>query len=98
MKWSETNAQSFSIPGDDVSRKERKDMFMRLFHYISGENVDKIKIKMTVPVATKVESVGNKTRWTMLFFVPFKHQTSPPEPTNSKVSIVRLPKICVYVK
>ena len=87
-----------SYTGDTLSSEERKDMFMRLFHYISGENVDKIKIKMTVPVATKVESVGNQTRWTMLFFVPFKHQTSPPKPTNSQVAIVRLPKTCVYVK
>jgi hypothetical protein len=74
-------------------------MFMRLFHYISGENVDKVKIDMTVPVATDVLKDRNETRrTTMLFFVPFKHQASPPKPTNPKVSIYRMPKTCVYVK
>ncbi|XP_028413212.1 heme-binding protein 2-like [Dendronephthya gigantea] len=84
--------------GKELTSDVRKDMFMRLFHYIQGENVEKVKIEMTVPVASKVESMSDKTRWTMLFFVPFKYQTSPPQPTDPQVAIVRLPKICVYVK
>ena len=73
-------------------------MFMRLFDYISGQNVDKVKIDMTVPVATDVLKRGNETRYAMLFFVPFEHQASPPKPTNAEVTIYRLPRTCVYVK
>lgn len=87
-----------SVLGKSLTRKVRSEMFMRLFHYISGENVGKVKIDMTVPVATDVVNRVNKTQWTMLFFVPLEHQASPPKPTNPEVSIFQVPKTCVYVK
>lgn len=74
---------------------------MRLFNYISGDNKAKKKIDMTVPVATKVELAKgeNKTnRYTMLFFVPFEYQKSPPQPTNPLVSIITLGPVCAYVR
>ena len=76
----------------------RRDMFMRLFRYISGANKEKVKIEMTVPVATKYDAMGDKTKFTMLFFAPEKYQTSTPMPTNPQVAILKLPKICVYVR
>ena len=93
-----TTASCISVSGESLTRKMRSEMFMRLFYYISGENVSKVKIDMTVPVATDVVKRSKKTQWTMLFFVPYEHQASPPKPTNPEVFIFRQPKTCVYVK
>ena len=84
--------------GKRRSRMTSRDMFMRLFRYISGANKEKVKIEMTVPVATKYDAMGNKTKFRMLFFAPKKYQTSTPMPTNPQVAILKLPKICVYVR
>ncbi|RUS87465.1 hypothetical protein EGW08_004781 [Elysia chlorotica] len=71
-------------------------MFSKLFRYISGANSERQRIKMTAPVATKVQSVGgNQFRYTMMFYVP---GDNPPTPTDSSVEIITLPARDVYVR
>ena len=41
----------------DRSKDEQSSMFWKLFKYISGENKNRQKIEMTVPVTTKVKEV-----------------------------------------
>ena len=73
--------------------------FMRLFHYISGSNVEKEKINMTVPVImAKKHTFFSFHKETMSFFIPYDHQESPPVPTDSKVRVETLPAFCVYVR
>lgn len=58
--------------------------FRYLFNYISGENLARQKISMTVPV--QQEPTGNG--WKISFVVPSKfEEKSTPVPTNSRVVI-----------
>ncbi|GFN85389.1 heme-binding protein 2 [Plakobranchus ocellatus] len=71
-------------------------MFMKLFRYIGGDNAAGQKIKMTVPVLTKVEAVGGgQFRYTMLFYLT---DNTPPAPTESGVEIITMPAKDVYVR
>ena len=75
--------------------------FMRLFNYIEGENVKKLKIAMTAPVAVEIQAGQGpfcKNNFTVNFFVPFKYQDNPVEPTSKSVFISSLKKFCAYVK
>ena len=73
--------------------------FERLFAYISGANKPKVKIEMTAPVAVQIKAGPGPfcaSNFTENFFVPFKYQSGPPEPTG-KVYITTFPKHCQYV-
>jgi hypothetical protein len=67
--------------------------FMRLFHYISGGNVDKAKVPMTAPVRVRVMPGAGpfcESNFTISFFVPFVPgqpgvQIDPPAPTDPEV-------------
>ena len=67
--------------------------FMRLFHYIGGENEAKAKVPMTAPVRVRVTPGFGpfcESNFTVSFFVPFVEgepgtQIDPPEPTNPDV-------------
>ena len=62
----------------------------------------KLKIAMTVPVAVEIQAGQGpfcKNNFTVNFFVPFKYQNNPVEPTSqSGVFISSLKKFCAYVK
>jgi len=61
--------------------------FRKLFNYISGNNKDNRKIKMTTPV-TQVEKNGSMT---MQFYLPSKFKKyNTPSPSNSDVKIVNI--------
>lgn len=75
--------------------------FMRLFKYIEGANVKKMKIPMTVPVAVEIQPGQGpfcKNNFTINFFVPFEDQADPAAPTEEDVFISTLPAITAYVK
>lgn len=74
--------------------------FMRLFDYIEGENVKKVKIPMTAPVAVEIQPGQGpfcKNNFTVNFFIPFADQSSPIDPTNKEVFISSLPEFYAYV-
>ncbi len=62
--------------------------FMRLFHFISGENSAKEKISMTTPVFM----AGAGTNGTMAFVMPSKADGNKiPQPTESGVTLKTIP-------
>ncbi len=85
----------------DISKGEsRRDAFMTLFGYISGENKVKTKISMTAPVTDSVKiamtapvtDVKKGTKRIMTFMVPSQfYKTGIPQPTNPKVTIEEVP-------
>lgn len=78
---------------------DQRDVFMRLFRYISGNNQAEMKIKMTVPVAMKINTGPRSMSYqTMSFFIPFKHQQDAPMPKNDKVNLEIVKPFCAYVK
>ena len=61
--------------------------FRKLFNYISGNNEDNQKIKMTTPV-TQIKKNGSMT---MQFYLPSKFKKyNTPSPSNSDVKIVNI--------
>ena len=63
--------------------------FMRLFHFISGENAAKQKIAMTTPVFM---SNADSTNATMAFVMPAKSAADKlPQPTESGVTLKQIP-------
>jgi hypothetical protein len=71
--------------------------FNQLFRYISGENKSKSKIDMTSPVISSekiaMTSPVMSTANTMSFVVPSEYNMDTvPEPSNSRVSIVKMPE------
>ena len=61
--------------------------FRKLFNYISGNNEDNQKIKMTTPV-TQIKKNGSMT---MQFYLPSKFKKyNTPSPSNSDVKIINI--------
>lgn len=92
----------FFIPAnlDVYYEKAVETGFARLFDYISGANKQKVKIPMTVPVVVEIQAGPGPfcaSNFTENFFVPFKYQENPPEPTDEKVFISTFEEHCQYV-
>ena len=61
--------------------------FRKLFNYISGNNEENQKIKMTVPVTQEIKN-GNMT---MQFYLPLKfNKDNTPKPSNSDIKILTI--------
>jgi len=74
-------------------------MFMKLFRYISGVNVERQEVEMTVPVLTTMQELdGDKMYKQMCFYLPREHQESPPTPSEEGVVIQQLKEMTVLVK
>merc|ERR1712003_56250 len=72
----------------------RTGRFMDLFGYISGENSQKQKIEMTVPVLSTYSEKGKE----MCFWLPSAFQSSTPQPTASNIYIDRKKDMTVFAK
>jgi hypothetical protein len=76
LAWVET-----PMHGDDGS-------FMRLFHFIGGDNAAKQKISMTTPVYM----TGENTNATMAFVLPKNMSASAaPKPSDASLSVREIP-------
>jgi len=61
--------------------------FRKLFNYISGNNKESKKIKMTIPVTQEVKN-GNMT---IQFYLPLKfNKDNAPKPSNSDIEILTI--------
>lgn len=72
----------------ETSLRESDGSFMRLFHFIGGQNAAKQRIAMTTPVIMG----GTGTNATMAFVMPASaSESSIPQPTEPAVVIKTLP-------
>lgn len=85
----------------NINYKEAQyTMFMKLFHYISGQNADKKKIAMTCPVIMRIipgQGPACENNFTMAFYVSPSEGT-PPQPTDPTVSLIKLPLLQAYAQ
>ncbi|XP_043819803.1 heme-binding protein 2-like isoform X2 [Dromiciops gliroides] len=68
----------------------------KLLHYIQGENETETEIEKTVPVTCLVQP--GTTEYKVSFFVPKKHQNSPPEPTDPEVFLELRKGAAIFVR
>ncbi|MGH0142877.1 UNVERIFIED_CONTAM: hypothetical protein FKN15_026732 [Acipenser sinensis] len=73
-----------------------KKGFWKLFNYIQGKNEKGTKIEMTIPVLKLV--THGSTSYTVSFFVPFLHQSSPLAPSEEEVIIEEKGEMTVFVR
>merc|ERR1711955_195956 len=68
------------------NRRPENKMFMKLFSYISGANMEDESIDMTIAVLSSLK-MGEDNMMTkeMCFYLDSAHQASPPKPTDPKV-------------
>ncbi|QDZ21613.1 SOUL heme-binding protein [Chloropicon primus] len=88
-----------TVTGENMD-KALSEGFMRLFRYISGENEEKQKVPMTVPVMTTVTPGAGpfcEENFTIHFYVPKEFQDNPPKPSDPRVENVVLPPVTVAV-
>lgn len=94
---------SSSSEGDTSTNPE----FRALFRYISGDNRQNAKIKMTAPVINQSEKIKMTApvitstapqNMTMAFFLPQKYNAgNAPQPTNRKIKLVSRPAMTMAV-
>jgi len=75
--------------------------FMKLFTYIKGANQLKQEIPMTIPVLKNIgvrSCASCKLPLKMMFYLPSKYQSSPPQPTDDSLQIVELDQTVFYVR
>ncbi|XP_076801251.1 heme-binding protein 2-like [Clavelina lepadiformis] len=93
--WTSTEEQRPSVDAPS------SNSFWRLFNYIRGDNSTKEKIDMTVPVIQQVSGQScpfSDTTYKMMFYVPPKHQSSPPDPCNPDVKTEKMEETTAYVR
>ncbi|NWU68133.1 HEBP2 protein, partial [Pterocles burchelli] len=79
----------------ETQKEATRQGFWKLFHYIQGKN-GKGLTHHTVPVTCLIKS--GCADFKISFFVPFEHQDSPPQPTNSDVFIEEQKAAPIFVQ
>merc|ERR1711974_490252 len=76
----------------------QRQMFFKLFRYISGVNKEQEEVAMTAPVLTSIKLLdGNQITKEMCFYIEKKHQVNPPTPVDPDVKIETNKEFTVYV-
>nr|XP_057913513.1 heme-binding protein 2 [Doryrhamphus excisus] len=75
--------------------------FRKLFKYIQGNNVNKVKVEMTAPVTCRVNPGDGPTcesHFTVSFYIPEEHQDNPPEPSDPDVFVENRKEFTAYIR
>uniref|UniRef100_A0A8D0EP59 Heme-binding protein 2 n=1 Tax=Strix occidentalis caurina TaxID=311401 RepID=A0A8D0EP59_STROC len=80
----------------ETQKEAMRQGFWKLFRYIQGKNDKEMKIDMTVPVTCLIKS--GCADFKISFFVPFEHQDSPPQPTDSDVFLEERKAAAIFVR
>lgn len=77
------------MSGSSWKKRPSSKMFMRLFRYISGVNVERQEIEMTTPVLSKMtpNMEDNTMSNRMCFYLDSAAQDNPPTPEEETVEI-----------
>ena len=98
-KYKQAYWTSTAVKASDFD-KSTSTAFRRLFQYIRGANEPENKVSMTVPVtmAIKSDTADGETEMVMSFYLPKKHQQSPPAPTEAGVYTEHRDELTVFVR
>merc|ERR1711893_58184 len=94
-------AQWVSTETASVDGTDRPNLFMRLFRYIDGENVNNEKIPMTSPVVNKITPGSGpncETIFKQSFYIEYSRQEDAPEPSADNVFLDKFAVVKVYVR
>ncbi|XP_025900009.1 heme-binding protein 2 isoform X1 [Nothoprocta perdicaria] len=86
----------------ETQKEAMRQGFWKLFHYIQGKNEKayyfllEIKIDMAVPVTCLVKP--GCADFKISFFLPFEHQDSPPQPSDSEVFVEERKAATIFVR
>ena len=92
--WVSSDSQAMEVYDSEESR----ELFMKLFLYISGGNRKAAKIPMTSPVSMEIHPGAGpncKSNFTMSFYLDPKFQKNPPKPKDKDVYIESRPAMKV---
>jgi len=93
-KWACT---ARTVPRTEAS--PTRSMFLDLFRYFAGDNVDKKEIDLTVPVNTFVQQRENDvTFYESCLVLPSKARSAPPKPNNPSVFIDDKPDMVILTR
>ncbi|XP_045128263.1 heme-binding protein 2-like isoform X1 [Portunus trituberculatus] len=89
-----------SVRGKIKSKREMMMMFVRLIQYINGENSLGEELAMTGPMTMykEMSELTGIKKIEMCYYLPTRHQTSPPTPTVEDVVINRKDTMKVAVR
>ncbi|XP_074859567.1 heme-binding protein 2-like [Carettochelys insculpta] len=96
LRHYETAKWASTVIKGETQKEVLRQGFWKLFHYIQGKNEREMKIGMTVPVTCLVKS--GCPDFKVSFFVPFKHQHSPLQPTDPDVFIEEQKRGAIFVR
>ncbi|XP_074078172.1 heme-binding protein 2-like [Macrotis lagotis] len=96
LRHYETSLWASTVIRDESQKEALRQGLRKLLHYIQGENETETKIEMAVPVTCLVQPGTNEYK--VSFFVPPKHQHSPPEPTDPDVFLEQRKPAAVFVR
>ncbi|KAK7082081.1 hypothetical protein SK128_022096 [Halocaridina rubra] len=91
-KWLCTRQKGGYSEGDQM------DVFLRLFSYLGGENSQKRRLNMAIPVSIEFQQTKDGEIFTACFFLEEKDQMNYPEPTNPAVRVVQRPEMTVFTR
>merc|ERR1711954_563969 len=90
--------QEYQNQKRERKNRPQRQMFFKLFRYISGVNKEQEEVAMTAPVLTSMKLLdGNQITKEMCFYIEKKHQANPPTPVDPDVKIETNKEFTVYV-
>ncbi|XP_060074153.1 heme-binding protein 2-like [Ylistrum balloti] len=98
-KYKETKWVTTDSSGMDYDEAGYKN-FMKLFHYIGGDNKKKEKVTMTCPVIVMITpgpGPACSSNFNMSFYID-PNSSDPPQPSENNIYFTKIPSVRAYVR